>query len=276
MKKTEAKKPVAKPAAKSVAKVAKPVAKSVAKVAKPVAKSVAKVAKPVAKPAASEAPESQAALVEIDAPHIECRLVVGDLAVQVDPSSLEHTLGAGVYGHGLGLVDAWPDAAWVGLLAHLKLPADPLDRLVAEQPVKRLVQRLWYEAIKGGVPEERRVAFEARDTEHAKEYKEEFEGVKSGAEGRKERAVKSFGRKGETVYTPTVLLKDKKLALGGQQAPLLEFFRDTKFASATTQQATDGMVAHGLKTGTKPERIAAFYLCQWVKKQFLMRGTATE
>jgi hypothetical protein len=36
------------------------------------------------------------------------------------------------------------------------------------------------------------------------------------------------------------------------------------------------MVAHGLKTGTKPERIAAFYLCQWVKKQFLMRGTATE
>jgi hypothetical protein len=88
--------------------------------------------------------------------------------------------------------------------------------------------------------------------------------------------VKSFGRKGETVYTPTELLKDKKLALGGQQAPLLAFFRDMKFASATTQQATDGMVAHGLKTGTKPERIAAFYLCQWVKKGLLERSTAAE
>jgi hypothetical protein len=218
----------------------------------------------------SAAPIEQTAS-EQDAPHIECRLVVGDLAVQVDPSSLEHTLGAGVYGHGLGLVDAWPDAAWVGLLAHLKLPADPLDRAAAEQPVKRLVQQLWYGAIKGGVPEERRVAFEARDTEHAKEYKEEFEGVKSRAEGRKERAVKSFGRKGETVYAPTTLLKDKKLTLGGQQAPLLAFFRATLFASATTQQATNGMLAHGLKTGTKPERISGFYLSTWCKKGLLTR-----
>jgi len=188
-------------------------------------KANASIAKRRAKAAAivnDEAPTKK--LVDADAPHIECKLIVGDLAVKIDASDLAHTLGSGRWGHGLGLVDQWPDAVWVSLLAHLKLPADPLDRVAAEPPVKRLVQRLWYEAVQGGVPEERKAVFEARDTERAKKYKEEFEGVKSGAEGRKERAVKSFGRKGETVYTPTELLKDKKLALGGQQAPLLAFF----------------------------------------------------
>ena len=208
-----------------------------------------------------------------DAPHIEAHLRVGELAVLVDVSSLERTLGAGMWGHGKGLVDAWPDTAWAGLLAHLGLPAFPLDRTVAEQPVKRLVQRLWYEAVKGGVPEERVAVFAARDAEKASKYKEDFPKIEVEVKAKSERAKTSFGRAPgtETRYTPTETLKDKKLVLGGQQTPLLAFFRATKFAAATTAEATAGMLAHGLVTTTKPERISAFYLCQWVKKGYLTR-----
>ena len=206
-----------------------------------------------------------------DSPRIECRLRIGDLSLVVDASSLEHTLGAGRWGHGLGLVDTWPDAAWVGLLAHLKLPADPLDRMTAEQPVKRFVQRLWYEAIQGGVPEEHKAVFDTRDAEKSKEYKEDFEQVKGTSEGRKERAKTSFGRVGETHYTPTDALKAKGLKVGGQAGILLEAFKAGGFKPMTTQEATDAMVKAGLKTTTKPERIAGFYVCQWAKKGWLVR-----
>lgn len=213
--------------------------------------------------------------VEPDAPRIECRLIVGDLSVAVDLSyvgGLAHTVGAGMWGHGKGLVDQWPDAVWVGLLSHLKLPADPLDRATAEQPVKRLVQKLWYEVVQGGIPEEHKATMAARDTESVEAYKNGFADVKDAATGKAERAKKSFGRKGETIYTPTDALKDKNLELGGQQSPLLEFFRASKFAPATTKQATDGTVAQGLKTGTKPERIVSFYLSTWCKRGLLTRA----
>jgi len=213
-----------------------------------------------------------------DAPRVEAHLRVGELAVPVDPKSLERTLGTGMWA-GRGLVDAWPDTAWAGLLAHLGLPAFPLDRTVAERPVKRLVQRLWYEAIDcvhschARLTQERASAFAARDTEGAEQYKKDFPNVAVEAQAKSERAKTSFGRKpgGETRYTPTDKLKDKKLVLSGQQTPLLAFFRATKFAAATTAEATTGMLAHGLVTTTKPERISAFYLCQWVKKGYLTR-----
>ena len=215
-----------------------------------------------------------AVMIDSDAPRIECRLLVGDLSLQIDPSSLEHTLGAGRWGHGLGLVDSWPDTAWVGLLAHLKLPADPLDRTVAEQPVKRLVQRLWYEVIAGGVPEERKTVFAERDAERQEEYKEKFTHVEGVVKVRSERAKTSFGRKGETKYIPTDKLKAKGLVLGGQQAPLLTFFKDAKWAAATSAEATAGMLTHGLKTGTDPKRISGFYLSTWCKKGLLERSVA--
>ena len=217
------------------------------------------------------APIDEAPVNTEDSPRIECRLRIGDLSLVVDASSLEHTLGAGRWGHGLGLVDTWPDAAWVGLLAHLKLPADPLDRMTAEQPVKRFVQRLWYEAIQGGVPEERKAVFDTRDAEKSKEYKEDFEQVKGTSEGRKERAKTSFGRTGETHYAPTDALKAKDLKVGGQAGILLEAFKAGGFKPMTTQEATDAMVKAGLKTTTKPERIAGFYVCQWAKKGWLVR-----
>jgi hypothetical protein len=180
----------------------------------------------------------------------------------------------------------------VGLLAHLKLPADPLDRQVAEVPVKQLVQDLWYTAIQSGSPWELRVALAVNDTERAaaltecsrhaahtaefaQNYKENFEGVKSGAEGRSTRASTNFAkaRGGESTYVPTALLKDKKLKLGGQQAPLLEFFKDTKFAPATLAQATAGIIKAGLKTAKQtPERVAAFYLSDWTKRGLLERS----
>ena len=209
-----------------------------------------------------------------DAPRIECRLLVGDLSLTVDPSSLERTLGAGRWGHGLGLVDSWPDAAWVGLLAHLKLPADPLDRTVAEQPVKRLVQQLWYGAVNPTVLIDRKDAFAERDADRQEEYKEKFTHVEGVAKGRSERAKTSFGNKGETKYAPTDKLKVKGLVLGGQQAPLLTFFKDAKWAAATSAEATAGMLAHGLKTGTDPKRISGFYLSTWCKKGLLERSVA--
>jgi hypothetical protein len=208
-----------------------------------------------------------------DAPHIECRLVVGELSVPVDAADLCHTLGAGMWGHGEGLVDAYPDTVWAGLLAHLGLPAFPLDRAVAENPVKRLIQRLWYEAIQGHVPEERATVFTERDTAGQEKYKKDFPNVAVEAQAKSERAKTSFGRKPgtETRYTPTEALKDKKLVLGGQQVPLLAFFKASKFAPATTAEATTGMLEHGLVTSTKPERISAFYLCAWVKRGLLTR-----
>ena len=97
-----------------------------------------------------------------DAPRVDCRLLIGDLSLPVDASSLERTLGSGRWGGGCGLVDSWPDAAWVGLLVHLGLAADPLDRTAADQPVKRLVQRLWYEAVNPTVLERLKPVFDKR------------------------------------------------------------------------------------------------------------------
>jgi len=265
-----------KPAAKPVNKV-KTLTGRGAKVklaAKPAAKPVV-VEEPIAKKRRSKKLIIPAVPAKLDAPHIECRLIVGDMSVQVDPNNfhgLDHTIGAGTYGHGKGLIDTWPEAVWTGLLVYLGLPADPLDLEAAEKPVKRLVQKLWYETMQGGVPEERKAVFDARDTEAAGEYKAGFGGIKQAATDRTERAKKSFGRKGETIYTPTDALKDKKLELGGQQSPLLEFFRASKFAPTTAKQATDGTVAQGLKTGTKPERIVSFYLSTWCKRGLLTRA----
>jgi hypothetical protein len=210
-------------------------------------------------------------IVEKDTPHIDCRLLIGELSLPIDASNLERTVGAGRWGHGLGLVDQWPDAAWVGLLTYLKLPADPLDRSVADQPVKRLVQRLWYETIKGGVPENRAVIMAERDARRSDEYNEKFIKIKEVSTTRAEHAKTSFGHHSATLYEPTTALKDTKLVLGGQAAILLTTFKTNEWRSMTTAVATEGMLKAGLKTATKPERIAAFYLCQWVKKGLLKR-----
>jgi len=209
---------------------------------------------------------------EQDTPRIECRLIVGDLSLPVDASNLERTLGAGRWGRE-SFVDAWPDAAWTGLLAYLGLPAFPLDREAATQPVKRLVQKLWYEAIKGGVPEERKEVMDTRDKERAKEYSAVFNGVdgstgiKAKVEGKAARAKTSFAkaRGGETKYAPTAALKALKTAPGGQAGILHLAFKNAKWAAMSTSEAAEAMVKAGLKTATKPERIAGFYLCQWVK-----------
>ena len=209
------------------------------------------------------------------APHIEAKLLINGVAYPVDPSrdtGLDHTLGAGRWGHGLGLADAWPDAAWVGLLTWLGLPADPLDRAAAEHPVKRLIQRLWYEVCAGGVPEDRRPVFDARDAVRQKEYAEGFPAAAERTKEKKERArATGFGRTGEVRYAPTDALKKKDVQFGGQAALLHAAFKGVGWKPMTTAEATAGMVAAGLKTTTKPERIAAFYLCQWAKKGLLSR-----
>ena len=207
-----------------------------------------------------------------DAPRIECRLLIGDLSLPVDASSLEHTLGAGRWGHGKGLVDAWPEAAWTALLTYLELPAFPLDPIVAEQPVKRLVQRLWYEAVNPAVLEARKTTFEERDEAAKEKYENGFEHVKEGVVKKAAGVAKARETRGETMYTPTDALKDKKLKIGGQAGTLLDFFKSTKFAPATVQQATDGMLKAGLKTGTDPKRISSFYLSTWSRKGLLERA----
>jgi hypothetical protein len=58
--------------------------------------------------------------------------------------------------------------------------------------VKRLVQQLWYEAIKGGVPDAE--AFKRRDSTRQEEYEEEFVKVKDGSETRSEKAKVNFAK----------------------------------------------------------------------------------
>jgi hypothetical protein len=208
-----------------------------------------------------------------DAPRIECRLIIGDLSLMVDGSNLERTLGAGRWVRE-SLVDSWPDTAWTGLLAYLGLPSFPLDRPTASPPVKRLVQKLWYEAIKGGVPEERKAEFEARDTAKAAEYKKNIVGYAEAVTGKAERARAAFGtaraKGGETVYEPTAALKVKGFKLGGQAGVLVDAFRANGFKAMTTQEATDAMLKAGLKTGTDPKRISSFYLSVWASKKGLL------
>lgn len=234
---------------------------------------------PPPRPSAKAEAEAPAKNEEKDAPRIETRLVVGDVSVPVDAASLDHTLGSGPWGHtqgyGPGLVDTWPDTAWAALLAHLRLPAFPLDREAAEKPVKRLVQKLWYEAVQGGVPEERRAVFAERDAEAAKSYKPDFEKVEATAETRaKAGARMQAARGGPTTYEPTPHLKKNGAEAKGQAAMLFSAFKAGGFAPMTTVAAAEAMVKAGLVTTTKPERIAAFYLCQWVKTGWLARKEA--
>lgn len=183
----------------TVAAKTKKLAAKVASAPKAVApKAVAPKAKKTPPPPKAMKPRSKAApsvitatAPDADAPRIECRLWVGDLSVTVDASSLSHTLGCADCA-GKGLVDQWPDAVWTGLLVHLGLPADPLDRPSAEAPVKRLVQRLWYEAIKGAVPDE--PAFSKRDAAKTAEYKETFTTVKETVAVKSERARTNFAK----------------------------------------------------------------------------------
>ena len=213
---------------------------------------------------------------ERDVPFIEARMTVGGITYPVDASDLARTIGAGSW-VGKGFVDAWPDAAWVGILAHLELPADPLDRTVAAQPVKRFVQRAWYAAIDPKMLEERKQTFDERDEARKAEYKEKFAEVKEEKTEKAVRARVSFGkaRGGDgsaTKYTPTDALKAKKLVLGGQAGILLKAFRDAGFVPMTTEEATAAMLKAGLKTSTDPKRIAAFYLSQWsTKRGYLTR-----
>ena len=125
---------------------------------------------------------------EKSALRIECTLTVGGLTVEIDASSLAKTIGAGDFGYGQGLVDKWSDAVWIGLLKHLGLSTEPFDRAAAAQPVKRLVQKLWYEAVQPWVLE--RPVFARRDEETADAYNEkivEVKDTKKAAAERRER-----------------------------------------------------------------------------------------
>jgi hypothetical protein len=272
-------KPAQKPVARSTAAVKTSLAARKARPAKPadVSTDVA-VADAIQEPVARKksAKTEAATPKERDVPFIEARMTVGGITYPVDASDLARTIGAGSW-VGKGFVDAWPDAAWVGILAHLELPADPLDRTVAAQPVKRFVQRAWYAAIDPKMLEERKQTFDERDEARKAEYKEKFAEVKEEKTEKAVRARVSFGkaRGGDgsaTKYTPTDALKAKKLVLGGQAGILLKAFRDAGFVPMTTEEATAAMLKAGLKTSTDPKRIAAFYLSQWsTKRGYLTR-----
>jgi hypothetical protein len=220
----------------------------------------------------AEPPKPEPAKSEL---RIVSTLTVGGISVEVDASNLARTLGCGPWGYGQGLVDKWSDAVWTALLKHLKLPCEPLDREVASQPVKRLVQRLWYEAIHPEVLE--KPAFAERDAEAEETYERKHAEVKEQKTEAAERraSTPAFGRTSKTYYEPTAELKKSEGAgMGGQQKYLAQAFARAKWGRLTTQEATDGMVASGLQTTTKPERIAGFYLAQWCKKGLLGRVQA--
>lgn len=175
-----------------------------------------------------------------DAPHIDCRMMINGVGYPVDPSSLERTIGAGEWGHGRGLVDQWPEAAWVGLLTYLGLPADPLDPDVAGQPVKRLVQRVWYEAVKGEVPS--RDTFAKRDEERQEEYLEKFEGVKVAVVEKKVRAQKAFANRPK-LETKQIKVLNKKH--GAREGTKRQIGLDIILASKSTDEASQKLLKAG-------------------------------
>jgi hypothetical protein len=194
-----------------------------------------------APPKKNEALTDKIAAVPVAPPYIECRLVVGELSAPVDASDLCHTLGSGESGYGKGLVDAYPDAIWVGLLAHLGLPAFPLDRTVAAGPVKRLVQRLWYQAVgtSSGVSQKHAVELSARrpaDTASEERYKQEFPNVVQAMSEKVERGralatTLRAARPAAAEQTITVVAKENPYKVGSKAAATFELFAKAKTTS---------------------------------------------
>ena len=177
--------------------------------------------------------------IDADAPRIESRLIIGELSLPVDVSDLCHTLGCAGSGYGKGLVDAWPDTAWAGILTHLGLPAFPLDRAVAAGPVKRLVQRLWYQAVgtSSGVSQERAMELSARrpaDIASEERYKQEFPKVVQDMSEKVERgralAIAGKARKpaayaGQKII---VIAKENPYKVGSKAATTFDLFSKAK------------------------------------------------
>ena len=179
--------------------------------------------------------------VDADAPRIESRLIIGELSLPVDVSDLCHTLGCAGSGYGRGLVDAWPDTAWAGILTHLGLPAFPLDRAVAAGPVKQLVQRLWYQAVgtSSGVSQERAAELSTRrpaDTASEERYKRDFPLVEAAVEAKVERGramatTLRAARPAAAEQTITVVSKENPYKVGSKAAATFELFRKAKNTS---------------------------------------------
>lgn len=186
-------------------------------------------------------------------PRIEARLVFKGYSVPVDPADLGRTLGAADYGHGRGLMDQWPDGVWVALLHHLDLPADPLDREAAGDSVRRLVQRVWYEAIQpwrlkdgDGKPTKTAEQFDQRDEAAAARYVEKFQDVKEERAEKVERAKKAFANvaRAASVYDGKkikVLKKDHGARPGTKRAVGLDII----YKSKTTDEATAALQKAG-------------------------------
>ena len=206
--------------------------------------------------------------------HTEWYFTLNGLTALVDPRDLCKTLGAAQWGNGFGLVDSWGNDVWEAVLQHLGLPYKPLDRVAARWVMLRVVESAWIREF--GSFEQRETfesaKFAARDADAKAAYLKAFASVEKATVGREAGIAKARVTKGETSYMPTDRLKAEGLKIGGQAATLLAFFRASKWAPTTTTQAADGMVKHGMVTTTKPARIAAFYLCQWVKNGLLERA----
>jgi hypothetical protein len=200
----------------------------------------------------------------------DCYLVVEGASYPVDCADLARTIGSGRW-VGEGLVDAWADAAWAAILDHLALPFESVDRAAAQWAVKRFVQRLWIDAFEPTLSYSAFARMEARDAEVRAKYLAARTAAPHSADAVAVRGKRPAYKaaKVQAAYAPTKMLAKQKVR--GQAKALLAFFKATRFAPATTLQAADGMVAAGLKTTTKPARIAAFYLCDWAKKGWLER-----
>lgn len=208
-----------------------------AKKAADISKKLAKQRKIIAQAEAPSAEvKSETRPPEKEMPRIECRLVYGDHSVEVDAVRLERTLGICEFA-GRGLIDQWPDAVWTALLHHLDLPAFPLDREVAIQPVRRLVQRLWYEAIKGGIPEESRKTFETRDAARSAAYVEDFKRVETTSTERSERAKTNLGNLHRTSAVAGRKIKVLNAKHGAREGTKRQIGLDIILKAKTTDEA---------------------------------------
>lgn len=255
--------------------IAPPISNQPANAEKPATKPVKKSSKQVA--ATPPAPYGTKPHIHHDVNSGSHFFVIGEHKLPIDATDLSRTLGAGQYGYGKGMVDGWSDDIWKAILGQWELPAEPLNREIAQWPVKRFVQRIWFEEFRGRELEMKRVEFDSKDNVSRRKYLSDFASVKDVVESKSERAKTNLAGKGTTfkrtlgdrTYTPTAKLKDKKLTFTGQPQLILAFWRKAKYEPANIKTIVDAVVADGLKTNQPAERVVTHYLNIWKSKGYV-------
>jgi len=200
--------------------------------------------------------------------------VQGEVRFEIDPFSLERTIGAASYG-GQGVIDDLPDKTVIALAEANGWPCQPFSRDVVWPMLRLLVSGIveiaWRTDLTGEPP---RRCEENQEMRVAK-YKEKFAELAPRITEKKEKAKRTgaanLQHKVATNwrYSPTAELL--KLELKGQQEFILNWFKKNKKGGSVADVAK-GIEALGFKAGKQPaEKVVAFYMNDWLKKTYVTR-----